>query len=63
MTSQVRHLRASASHEQESGNQAAELRQWVGRRGLEVVTEYVLDGASAGTPRRAALQLGTAVHG
>jgi DNA invertase Pin-like site-specific DNA recombinase len=36
-----------STDEQDAGNQLAELRQWADRRGLEVVTEYVLDGASA----------------
>jgi DNA invertase Pin-like site-specific DNA recombinase len=35
--------------EQETGNQLAELRDWAAGRGLEVVTEYVLDGESAWT--------------
>ena len=35
-----------STDEQESGNQLAELRRWAARRGLEVATEYVLDGAS-----------------
>jgi DNA invertase Pin-like site-specific DNA recombinase len=30
--------------EQETANQLAELREWAAGRGLEVVTEYVLDG-------------------
>jgi hypothetical protein len=36
-----------STDEQDAGNQLAELRQWADRRGLEVVAEYVLDGASA----------------
>jgi DNA invertase Pin-like site-specific DNA recombinase len=36
-----------STDQQESGNQLAELRAWAARRGLVVVTEYVLDGASA----------------
>jgi putative DNA-invertase from lambdoid prophage Rac len=35
--------------EQESGNQLAELREYAGRHGLGIVTEYVADGASAWT--------------
>ena len=36
-----------STDDQDTGNQLAELRQWADRRGLEVVAEYVLDGASA----------------
>ena len=36
-----------STDDQDASNQLAELRQWAGRRGLEVVTEYALDGASA----------------
>jgi putative DNA-invertase from lambdoid prophage Rac len=36
-----------STDEQDSGNQLAELRSWAKRRGLPVVHEYVLDGASA----------------
>jgi putative DNA-invertase from lambdoid prophage Rac len=36
-----------STDEQAAGNQLAELRQWAGRRDLDVVTEYALDGASA----------------
>jgi len=47
MTSRCAIWARVSTDEQESGNQLAELRQWAARRGLEVVAEYVLDGASA----------------
>jgi putative DNA-invertase from lambdoid prophage Rac len=36
-----------STDDQDTGNQLAELRAWAQRRGLDVVREYVLDGASA----------------
>jgi putative DNA-invertase from lambdoid prophage Rac len=38
-----------STEEQDTGNQLAELRGWADRRGLDIITEYVLDGASAWT--------------
>lgn len=39
-------LRVSTD-DQQTGNQLPELRQWAARRDLQVVAEYVVDGASA----------------
>ena len=36
-----------STDDQETGNQLAELRRWAARRSLEVVAEYVIEGASA----------------
>jgi DNA invertase Pin-like site-specific DNA recombinase len=48
----MRAMARVSSDEQRTASQLAELREWAAGRGLEVVTEYVLDGESAWTGTR-----------